>query len=111
NPLMDAALRGRTLTIVRRCRPISKLCRSQLEAGGERFPRLITYILQTKRDSLRWKNQAFEGSPQKRSLKSLQSETRWVKYEVQPGTAVPGPLERATEGLGKPQEFRGSGGT
>jgi len=74
---------------------------------GERFPFRLDLIPAQPGHFSRWKNQALELECRKISLKRLQSETCWVKYEVQQGLAVPGPSRKRWRALGKPKEFRG----
>ena len=60
-------------------------------------------------DCLRWKFQALWRSGCARSLKGLQSEISWVKYEVQPEPAVPGLSRKRWRAGGRPQSSRASG--
>ena len=57
---------------------------------------------------LRWKIQGLSMRRCDRSLKGLQSESSWVKYEVQLGAASFRALEKAMEGLGKPRSSEGN---
>src|SRR2546430_979224 len=77
------------------------------QALGDRFP--LHRLSNPNRGGrfLRWKIQALELSCRIFSVKRLQSEIGWVKYDVQPGCCRSRALEKEMEGLGKPRCIEG----